>query len=36
MMTGVMTMAKKIASKSQMAAGYTKRAVKNSLEVGET
>ena len=36
MMTGVMAMAKKIASKSQMAAGYTKRAVKNSLEVGET
>lgn len=33
---GAMTMAKKIASKSQMAAGFTKRAVKTSLEVGET
>ena len=36
MLAGVMTIAKKIASKSQMAAGYTKRAVKYSLEVGET
>ena len=31
-----MAMAKKIASKSQMAAAFTKRSVKNSLEVGET
>jgi len=36
MMEGTMAMAKKIASKSQMAAGYTKRAVRQSLEVGET
>ena len=31
-----MTIAKKIASKSQMAAAFTKKSVKNSLEVGET
>ena len=31
-----MKMAKKIASKSVMAAGYTKRAVKQTLEVGES
>ena len=36
MMQGATTLAKKIASKSQMAAGYTKRAVKQALEVGET
>ena len=36
MMEGAMAMAKKIASKSQMAAGYTKRAVRQSLEIGET
>ena len=33
---GALTIAKKIASKSQMAAAFTKRSVKNSLEVGET
>ena len=31
-----MVMAKKIASKSQMAAGFTKRAVKQTYEMGET
>ena len=36
LMEGAMTLAKKIASKSQMAAGFTKRAVKNTFEVGET
>ena len=36
MLEGTMAMAKKIASKSQMAAGFTKRAVRQSLEVGET
>lgn len=36
LMEGAMALALKIASKSQMAAAYTKRAVKNSLEVGET
>mmetsp|Transcript_47880 Transcript_47880/g.63337 ORF Transcript_47880/g.63337 Transcript_47880/m.63337 type:complete len:104 (+) Transcript_47880:528-839(+) len=36
MLEGAMVMAKKIASKSQMAAGYTKRAVRQSLEIGET
>lgn len=36
LMEGAMALALKIASKSQMAAGYTKRSVKNSLEVGET
>ena len=36
LMEGAMALAKKIASKSQMAAGFTKRAIKNSFEVGET
>ena len=36
MLEGSVAMAKKIASKSQMAAGYTKRAVRQSLEIGET
>lgn len=36
MLEGAMVMAKKIASKSQMAAGFTKRAVKQTLEMGET
>jgi enoyl-CoA hydratase/carnithine racemase len=31
-----MTLAKKIASKSQIAAAFTKRAVKGALEVGES
>ena len=31
-----MTLAKKIASKSQIAASFTKRAVKQALEIGET
>ena len=33
---GALKMAKKIASKSQMAAAFAKRSVKNALEVGET
>ena len=36
LMKGAMSLAKKIAAKSQMAAALTKRAVKNALEVGET
>lgn len=36
LMEGAWELATKIASKSQMAAGFTKRAVKNSFEVGET
>ena len=36
MIQGATTMAKKIASKSQMAAAFTKRAVKQTLEMGET
>ena len=36
LMEGAMALAKKIASKSQMAVGFTKRAVKNTFEVGET
>ena len=35
-MEGAWALARKIASKSQMAAGFTKRAVKNTFEVGET
>ena len=36
LLAGALAMAKKIASKSQMAAGYTKRAIRQSLEAGET
>lgn len=36
LMEAAMTLALKIASKSQMASGFVKRAVKNTFEVGET
>ena len=35
-MEGAMAMAKKIASKSQMAAGFVKRSVKGTFEMSET
>ena len=35
-MSAAMKLALKIASKSQMAAGFTKRSIKKALEVGET
>jgi enoyl-CoA hydratase/carnithine racemase len=35
-MSTAIKLAQKIASKSQIAAGFTKRAVKYALEVGET
>ena len=36
LMEGAMAMAKKIASKSQMAAGFVKRSVKGTFEMSET